>query len=153
LERRLRYAELSPALEGHLAKYRKLVPALALMTHFADSGDGPVTQTSLLKALAFAEYLESHAHRVYGSSHEGELAAGKAILAHIKQGELANGFTARDVQRHGWSNLTDKKQVQLGLGLLVDLDYLAEAGAPGTDRGGRPKITYRINPAFRPGEA
>src|SRR5262249_14356801 len=70
LERRLRYAELSPALEGHLAKYRKLVPALALITHFADSGEGPVTQTSLLKALAFAEYLESHAHRIYGSSCE-----------------------------------------------------------------------------------
>jgi putative DNA primase/helicase len=71
---------LSPSLEGHLAKYRKLVPALALITHFADSRDGPVTQTSLLKALAFAEYLESHAHRIYGSSYEGELAAGKAIL-------------------------------------------------------------------------
>ena len=149
LERRLRYAELSPSLEGHLAKYRKLVPALALITHFADSADGPVTQTSLLKALAFAEYLESHAHRIYGSSYEGELAAGKAILTHIKRGELGGGFTAREVQRHGWSNLTDKRQVRLGLNLLVDLDYLAEAVAPSADRGGRPKITYKINPAVR----
>jgi Protein of unknown function (DUF3987) len=35
LERRLRSDELSPALEGHLAKYRKLVPALALIDHLS----------------------------------------------------------------------------------------------------------------------
>jgi len=150
LERRLRRMEMSPALEGHLAKYRKLVPALALITHIADAGDGPVTQASLLKALAFAEYLETHARRIYGSSHEGELAAGKAILAHIGRRELSDGFTARDVQRHGWSNLTEKRQVRLGLNLLVDLNYLAEVGAAKADGGGRPKLTYRINPAVRP---
>ena len=33
LERRLRSGEMSPALEGHLAKYRKLVPSLALINH------------------------------------------------------------------------------------------------------------------------
>jgi putative DNA primase/helicase len=44
LERRLRHADMSPAIEGHLAKYRKLVPALALITHIADRSDGPVTR-------------------------------------------------------------------------------------------------------------
>jgi putative DNA primase/helicase len=38
LERRLRDGSLSPALEAHLAKYRKLVPALALINHVADAG-------------------------------------------------------------------------------------------------------------------
>ena len=151
LEQRLRHSEMSPALEGHLAKHRKLVPALALINHVADHADGPVTQASLLRALAFAEYLETHARRIYGSSHEGELAAGKTILAHIRNGDLADGFTPRDVHRHGWSNLTDRKQIQLGLDLLADLDYLAAAIVPGTDRGGRPKVTYTINPAVKPG--
>ena len=127
------------------------MPALALINHVADHGDGPVTQASLLKALAFAEYLETHARRIYGSSHEGELAAGKTILAHIRKGDIADGFTPRDVHRHGWSNLTDRKQIQLGLDLLADLDYLAAAIVPGTDRGGRPKVTYAINPAVKPG--
>jgi uncharacterized protein DUF3987 len=149
LERRLRRSELSPALEGHLAKYRKLVPALALITHIADRADGPVTQESLLKALAFAEYLETHARRLYGSQHEAELAAGKAILAHIRAGDLTDGFTCRDVQRHGWSNLSDQGHIRLGLNFLDDLDYLASAIAPVTKRGGRPKVTYAINPAVK----
>src|SRR5262249_28654211 len=38
LEKRVRSGELSPALEGHLAKYRKLVPGLALINHIADNG-------------------------------------------------------------------------------------------------------------------
>jgi putative DNA primase/helicase len=37
LERRLRSGEESPALEGHLAKYRKLVPTLALLNHIANN--------------------------------------------------------------------------------------------------------------------
>src|SRR4029077_903411 len=90
LGRRLRSGEMSPALEGHLAKYRKLVPSLALINHLADGGAGPVSQDALLKALATAYYLESHARRVYGSGHEAELAAAKAILKHIRNGDLTD---------------------------------------------------------------
>ena len=85
LERTLRSGELSPALEGHLAKYRKLVPALALINHIADAGQGDVGEFSLLRALAFSKYLESHARRVYGASNTVELNAAKAILAHRKR--------------------------------------------------------------------
>ena len=146
LEVRLRSGELSPALEGHLAKYRKLVPALSLITHLADNGQGAVPHSALLKALAFAAYLESHAKRVYGSFNAVELAAGKAILGHLRKGDLVDGFTARDIHRHGWSNLTDRDYIQAGLDMLVDLDYLATVVAAAGERGGRPKITYVVNP-------
>jgi putative DNA primase/helicase len=146
LERRLRSGELSPALEGHLAKYRKLVPALALINHLADGGSGPVNQKATLKALAFADYLESHARRVYGASSEIERTAAKAILTRIRNGDLSNGFTARDIHQRDWSNLTDRKHVQAGLDLLVDLHYLAASTAATGERGGRPKVTYMINP-------
>ena len=64
LERRLRSGEESPALEGHLAKYRKLVPTLALLNHIGDNEQtGAVSQKSVLRALGFAKYLESHAIR------------------------------------------------------------------------------------------
>src|SRR5215467_3256591 len=119
LERRLRSGEMSPALEGHLAKYRTLVPSLALINHLADGGAGPVSLRALLKALAAAYYLESHARRVYGSASESELAAAKAILKHIRNDDLKNGFTARDVHQRGWANLTEREQVGAGLSLLV----------------------------------
>jgi hypothetical protein len=145
-ERRLRSDELSPAFEGHLAKYRTLVPALALMNHLADRGEGLVSQRALLKALATAHYLESHAQRVYGSADEAELAAAKAILKHIRAGDLKDGFTARDVHQRGWAHLTEREQVGAGLGLLTDLDYLAVSVPPAEAQGGRPKVTYRVNP-------
>lgn len=144
LERRLRSHELPPAIEGHFAKYRKLVPALALINHLADRGEGSVPQSALHKAIAFSLYLESHAHRIYGGADAIEVAAAKAILAHIRQDDLKDGFTARDVQRHCWSNLSDRQQVQAGLDLLVELDWLT---AVKTISSGRPRITYTINPA------
>jgi putative DNA primase/helicase len=146
LERRLRSGEISPALEGHLAKYRKLVPSLALINHLADGGAGPVSQDALLKALATAYYLESHARRVYGSGHEAELAAAKAILKHIRNGDLTDGFTARDVHQRGWAHLTEREHVGWGLSLLVDLDYLAPSALSAGVEGGRPKVTYLVNP-------
>jgi putative DNA primase/helicase len=146
LERRLRSGEMSPALEGHLAKYRKLVPSLALINHLADGCAGPVSHRALLKALAASYYLESHARRVYGSAQEAELAAAKAILKHIRNRDLADGFTARDVHQRGWAHLTEREDVGAGLSLLFDLDYLALSALGAGVEGGRPKVTHLINP-------
>jgi hypothetical protein len=61
-----------------------------------------------------------------------------------------DGFTARALHQRDWSGLTDRNHVQLGLDLLADLDHLAAKTASGTDRGGRPKVVYTINPMSRP---
>jgi Protein of unknown function (DUF3987) len=62
-ERRLRSpdSEMTPALESHFAKYRKLVPSLALINHLADVGHGPVGGEAMARALGLATYLETHA--------------------------------------------------------------------------------------------
>ena len=145
----MRSGEQSPALEGHLAKYRKLVPAIALIDHIADNHEGAVARPSILHALAFAAYLESHARRVYGSASEVELAAAKAILKHIHAGDLQDKFTLRDVHQRDWAHLGEREHVAAGLGLLVDLNYLAEMAPAVGALGGRPKITYAINPRIR----
>ena len=147
LERRLRSpdSEMTPALESHFAKYRKLVPSLALINHLADVGHGPVGEEAMARALGLATYLETHARRAYGAGPEAETAAAKAILSHIRKGDLTEGFSARDVHRHGWSNLADRDQVQAGLNLLCDLDWIraVEKRPPGR---GRPTTFYEINP-------
>jgi Protein of unknown function (DUF3987) len=51
LERRLRTGKMAPALEAHLAKYRKLVPALALINHLVDNGQNEISQRAMRKAL------------------------------------------------------------------------------------------------------
>lgn len=146
LEHRVRSGNLSPAFEGHLAKYRKLVPALALINHIADAGTGDVSREALVRALAFVSYLESHAHRLYASGSESETVAAKAILARIKCGDLREGFTARDVHQRGWAHLTERDHLGAGLNMLIDLDYLAEAAVEHAPRGGRPRIRHLINP-------
>jgi hypothetical protein len=145
-EPRLRTGALPPALEGHLAKYRTLVPALSLINAVADVDEGAVEHKSLLRALAFASYLESHAERTYGSGMEEETAAATAILKHIQARELRDGFTARDILRHGWAHLSDREQIEAGLTLLSDLDYIAAQAPFVRPQGGRPEVTYAINP-------
>jgi hypothetical protein len=44
------------------------------------------------------------------------------------------------------SNLTERVSVQAGLDLLVDCDYLAPITSQPDSQGGRPKITFAINP-------
>ena len=130
-------------MESHLAKYRKLVPALALINHLVDGGAGSISEAAILRALAFAEYLETHARRAYAAGSEAETATAKAILSRIRKGDLSGGFTARDVYRREWSNLSDRNHVQAGLDLLADLDWLA---ANTVQTGGRASVTYSINP-------
>lgn len=143
LERRLRGGAMPHALESHLAKYRKLVPAIALINHLADGGIGPISAPALARALAISEYLESHAGRAYGARAMSEAATAKAILARIRKGELQDGFAAREIRRREWSGLTDTGQIKAGLELLADYDWVAPRTA---ETGGRPRTEYGINP-------
>ncbi len=143
LETRLRGGDLHPAMESHLAKYRKLVPALALVLHLAGGGTGPVSERATLQALAWAEYLETHARRAYASVTTPEVGAAKAIIARIRKGDLPRAFASWQVWRQGWAMLSDRVQVADALGLLVELGWLA---ASRSDTGGRPGTVYDTNP-------
>ena len=142
-EAKLRAGELHPALESHLAKYRKLVPGLALTLHLADGTGGPVSERATLQALAWAEYLESHARRAYASVTSPEVMAAKAIIEKLRRGELPHNFAARDIYRRGWAHLSDREQVADALQLLADLDWLA---VHVRDTGGRTATVYEANP-------
>jgi hypothetical protein len=132
---------MQPALESHLAKYRKLVPGLSLICHLVDGKTGPVGLASIERALAWSAYLETHARRAYGSVTAAEADTARAILARIHSGHLRSEFTSRDLWRPGWSRLTDRVAVQAGLDMLVDYDWLTVRRV---ETGGRPSILYSI---------
>jgi putative DNA primase/helicase len=147
LEEKLRKGDLHPALESHLAKYRKLVPGIALICHLADHGNGPVSPQATTRALAWAQYLETHARRAYASVTAPEVIAAKAILAKLKAGELQDGFTARDIYRAGWAfHLSERESVAAALQLLDDLDWIFPRVL---QTEGRSATVYTVNPRGR----
>jgi hypothetical protein len=143
LEARLRDGELPPMLEGHLAKFRSLVPSLALLIHLCDVGTGPVGEDSLIRACAWGEYLESHARRVYAPALAPDLVAARALADRIQSGRLGAEFAVRDVQQKGWSGLGDKETIRGGLEVLEDLCWLRVAREK---TAGRPKTRCFVNP-------
>jgi len=145
-ERRLRSNDLHPAMESHLAKYRKLVPALSLIHHLASGEVGPVGELSVLAALAWGEYLESHANRIYAAAIDASAAGARTIVRNLRNGSLPSRFRARDVYRHKWSGLTEMAEVNDALEVLEDHGWVRSAEVPTTAGGGRPTVTYTANP-------
>ncbi len=145
LERRIRSDEMAPALESHLAKYRSLIPTLALLIHLADGGSGPIPAEPLSKAIRWGEVLESHARRIYGLAVRPDISAAHALAKKIADGSLADNFTLRDVYRPCWAGLANKEEAQIGVDLLIELNWLRAEQLPTV---GRPTITYLINPVF-----
>lgn len=146
-EQRIRSGNDHAAFESHLAKYRKLVPALALLIHLADNpAAGAIGETALLKAWAWADYLEAHARRAYASVTQAEAESARALLNRIRKGEVPDPFTPRDVYLKHWAYLGTPEATHEAVRLLCDLDYLREDRI---ETGGRPKLEYQINPKAR----
>lgn len=145
IESRLRTGEHHPAFESHLSKYRKLVPAIALVCALAE-GEMEVSASSLSRALAWAEYLESHAARVYAAGTSLETDSATALLKKIKAKKVEGEFKAQDVYLKGWAHLNSPEAVRPALRMLCDLDCLKREDRPSGITGGRPSTTYSINP-------
>jgi hypothetical protein len=149
LEVRLRSDTEHPMLKAHLAKYRSLVPSLALVIHLAERDAGPVELLALERAITWAEYLESHARRIYAPAISPDMDAARALAKRIKAGDVGGRFGLRDVYNCGWSGLSTRDEVAAAVGVLVDYDWLRafEESTPG-----RTRTVYRVHPAVLPGE-
>jgi TRAP-type mannitol/chloroaromatic compound transport system permease large subunit len=84
-------------LLSHLAKYRSLMPSLALILHVIDSVDagvgGAVSGAAAERAAAWCEYLQAHARRLCATVTD-RVRVATALLA---------AFTAREVYRNDWT--------------------------------------------------
>lgn len=151
LEHRLRSGTLAPAMEAHLGKYRKLVPALAVLIHAAEITGGDVSLSALDRALSWAHYLEAHAARVFASGSVAEGTAVQTLLKKLLDGGtgLPEVFRARDVRRKGWTGLTSPDDAESACELLAEHRWLIATVKPPSSFGGRPTTIYHINPHAR----
>ena len=144
LELRVRSGDELPIMEAHLAKYRSLIPALALIDHLVEVGSGPVTESSFIRAAALGEYLESHARRIYAPVVNPAPAAAKALADRILSGHVQDGFSLRDnVYQNGWSRLSTAADAQMAADIVESAGWICgfEKSTPG-----RTATIYHINP-------
>lgn len=143
LETRLRQDDEASMIEAHMAKYRSLCPSLALLIHLADEGQGPVGREALVRACGWVEYLESHARRIYAPALLPAGASAHALMGRLLKGDLASGFTLRNIYMKGWHHLASREEAQGAVDVLEDLNWIR-----GTREmtGGRPTIRYDVNP-------
>jgi putative DNA primase/helicase len=145
LERKLR-DDGAEYFEAHLAKYRKLVPALALLIHLVDSTvGGPVDDDAMLRAAAWAEFLETHARRVYAEALNPGAGAAVELARRIRSRDLPETFTPRDVYRNCWHGL-DRAPALAAIDRLEALGWL---NVEETQTGGRPSTICTVNPRVR----
>ena len=113
-ETEIRSEAMHPAMASHLAKYRKLIPALALLFTLIDTPEsgGVVEERELIRALAWGDYLRSHANRLYAAAVMPETTDAANLLAKIKASKLVDGdgviltsFTPRQIAVKGWAGL------------------------------------------------
>jgi putative DNA primase/helicase len=143
LETRVRADDESQAFLAHLGKYRSLVPSLALLFQLIDVKGGPVGQAALERAIGWASYLESHSRRVYGGLADPQQNPARAFANRILGGQLAVGFTLREIYQPHWSQLDNRELAAEAAEKLASLDWLRRLEIP---TGGRPSVTFKINP-------
>ncbi len=155
LEERLRSDALAatPAFEAHLAKYRSLMPSLALLFHLIDwaaAGEGgPVSLAAAKLAAAWCEYLEAHASKVYSAELTPGVDAAHALASKIKAHDIADGVTVRDIYRRHWKGLSAPNTVKAALDVLEAAGWVRVEDAA-TE--GRPSEIVRLHPELGGGQ-
>jgi hypothetical protein len=151
LEVRLRSTELPPALESHLAKYRSLMPSLALIFQLIEFVDGTgegdaVGIRPTLQAAAWCEYLESHATRLYSSAENPAMDGARALLDRIRKGDVSDGDSSRSIYRKHWTKLSTPDEVNSACSVLEEFGWLR---IEVIKTSGRSATRLRLHPSLR----
>ncbi len=153
LERWLLAPDEHPAIVGHLAKYRSLMPSLALLFHLVDwasdaSGQrplGPVSLDAAERAVKWCRFLAQHARRLYALAARDVSQATILLAKKLQRGKLRDGFTRRDVIQRHWAGL-GRDTVSAALDELTEMHWLTACTVPTK---GRPRQAYFINPGIK----
>ena len=149
-------------MAAHLNKYRKLMPALALLFELADlAARGSVSfvsstsrQTQKIglaqaaKAAGWCDYLESHARRVYSCVANPHHRNAVELLDRIKGKKIAVSgiFSSRELLRKGWAGFDNPEKVKNTCELLADAGWVRELRPTRSAGGGRPAQEWEVHP-------
>ncbi len=144
---KLRGSDDAPIISQHLTKYKKLMPALALIFHIIDIASkqektGKVSVEAATRAMAWCDYLEKHARRSYGMALK---TAPMELSKKIEAGGLGEKFTLRELYRKGWHLLKDKEKAEEACNCLIANHWLKKVSSiPAL--GNKTTTEYVVNP-------
>lgn len=146
IQKEARSGQLSGAVESHLLKMPKTVASLALLFEMIDGGVTEVSEAATIRALGWADYLRSHANRLYAAGET--MAENGARLIVERRDQLPEAFTARHVHQKGWAGLADRDAVAAAIDVLLSTHHVRELPVGSGAGGGRPTTSYEWNPAI-----
>jgi putative DNA primase/helicase len=103
---------------------------------------GSIGLQSLKMALAWAEYLESHAKRIYASANTIDSSVPKRLIEKIKEKKWTE-FTPKDIYDRHWSGLDTPSAVKSTCETLEQYGWIRKSIKT---TGGRPSEIYLVNP-------
>ncbi len=147
-ERSLVSEFLEPVMLAHLAKYRSLMPALALLFALADGCEEEISLRHAQQAASFCEYLKPHARRVYSQRLAPERVAAGLLAKRLRERwkEEECGFSLRDVYTNDWAALGTPDEARAALIVLEDAGWVRKKDRPSEPGRGRPTELWSINP-------
>ncbi len=148
IEKSLETAEEHPALVAYLAGFGDLFAQLSLLLYVAACAEAgikidhthTVDLTAAKRAAAWCEILETHARAIFQNLFTKQ-SVENLILQKIADGKLGKIFTAREIARAQWTNLTSLNEIKKALDGLVDDGKIRVLPNEGT---GRPKVRYEL---------
>jgi len=96
------------------------------------------------RAVAWCEYLQGHARRLYANVTDRARVAAAVLATKITHGRLASLY------RNEWTGLTEPRVVQGALEGLAELGWIRAEAVRARD-GGRPTVRFRLNPRLPAG--
>ncbi len=143
IQAKAREQEVHPAIESHMLKMPQTIAGLALLFEIIDGGLTAVGVEATARALDWADYLLSHAKRLYSIATNQSIHNARLILE--RKNKLSSPFTAREIHRKQWAGLDNICAVNEALECLIDYRQLVPKEHSSTTNGGRPTISYQWN--------
>lgn len=131
--------ELHPALQSHFLKMPQTIAGLALLFELIGGGRQAVGAEATAQAIGWADYLMSHAQRLYGAAINAPVLGARLILE--RQQKLPEPFTPREIRLKGWAGLDSLDAVNNALSVLAEHNHIVGYEVAG-EKGGRPSTRY-----------
>jgi hypothetical protein len=144
VQNRIRSGEMPESFESHLSKYASMVPSIALVIHLVSGSRGPVSGSAARVAVRWANYLESHAARLYSIAVAPDRQMALPMLKRLVAWPSDKPIRARAIAKQNWSGLGEVEVVNSVLDLLIDLGWVRPL--PIKPVNGRPTTDYVVHP-------